>query len=418
MRRSLFIWLLTMLLCASQVFAAPVSNEVKTNNTLAETSRSYILMEESSGKVLLEKEADTPYPPASITKIMTLLLINDAIAQGKINWDDKVTISEHAAHMGGSQVFMEPGEEQTVRDLVKCICIASANDAAVAMSEYIAGSEEQFVQMMNDKAKELGMQNTTFKNACGLHVEGHVSCARDIAIMSRELVKNYPEITKIVTIWMDSIIHRTRRGESEFVLSNTNKMLKWYSGITGLKTGYTPEAKHCVSATATRDNMGLIAVIMGAQDGKIRFREAAQLLDYGFANYKVKKGPEMGTIIGSIPVKKGTLENLNVVTDETKGFVVPKSGSNAELTYEIVYTRNSINAPIKKGEVVGSVTYYLEGEVVGEGNIVAAIDVEKATFKQMLPYTFKRFFRISKEEKAQTTEHITTKKEAKTKEVK
>lgn len=418
MRRSLFIWLLTMLLCASQVFAAPVSNEAKTSSTLAETSRSYILMEESSGKVLLEKEADTPYPPASITKIMTLLLINDAIAQGKINWDDKVTISEHAAHMGGSQVFMEPGEEQTVRDLVKCICIASANDAAVAMSEYVAGSEEQFVQMMNDKAKELGMQNTVFKNACGLHVEGHVSCARDIAIMSRELVKNYPEITKVVTTWMDSIVHRTRRGESEFVLSNTNKMLKWYSGITGLKTGYTPEAKHCVSATATRDNMGLIAVIMGAQDGKIRFREAAQLLDYGFANYKVKKGPEMGTIIGSIPVKKGTLENLDVVTDETKGFVVPKSGSNAELTYEIAYTRNSVSAPIKKGEVVGTVTYYLEGEVVGEGNIVAATDVEKATFKQMLPYTIKRFFRVSKEEKASTTEQITNEKEAKTQEAK
>lgn len=397
MRRSLLIWVLAVLLGVSQVFAAPTNDNQKTSGTMAETARSYILMEESSGKVLLEKEADTSYPPASITKIMTLLLINEAIAQGKINWDDTVTISEHAAHMGGSQVFMEPGEEQTVRDLVKCICIASANDAAVAMSEYIAGSEDQFVQMMNDKAKELGMQNTVFKNACGLHVEGHVSSARDIAIMSRELVKNYPEITKVVTTWMDSIVHRTRRGESEFVLSNTNKMLKWYSGITGLKTGYTPEAKHCVSATATRDNMGLIAVIMGAQDGKIRFREAAQLLDYGFANYKVKKGPEMGTIIGSVPVKKGTQENLDVATDETKGFVVPKSGSNSELTYEIAYTRSPIVAPIQKGEVVGSVTYYLEGEVVGEGNIVAAHDVDKATFKQMLPYMAKRFFKVSKD---------------------
>nr|WP_302596231.1 D-alanyl-D-alanine carboxypeptidase family protein [uncultured Cellulosilyticum sp.] len=397
MRRSLLIWVLTVLLVFSQVFAAPASSEQKTSSTMAETARSYILMEESSGKVLLEKEADTPYPPASITKIMTLLLINEAIAQGKINWDDTVTISEHAAHMGGSQVFMEPGEEQTVRDLVKCICIASANDAAVAMSEYVAGSEEQFVQMMNDKAKELGMNNTVFKNACGLHVEGHVSTARDIAIMSRELVKNYPEITKVVTTWMDSIVHRTRRGESEFVLSNTNKMLKWYSGITGLKTGYTPEAKHCVSATATRDNMGLIAVIMGAQDGKIRFREAAQLLDYGFANYKVKMGPEMGTIIGSVPIKKGTAETLDVATDETKGFVVPKGGSNAELTYEIAYTRNPVIAPVKKGDVVGSVTYYLGGETVGEGNIVAASDMDKATLKQMLPYMAKRFFRVSKE---------------------
>ncbi len=399
MRRSLLIFILIAILGCSQVFAAPVAEKQKMSGAMAETARSYILMEESSGKVLLEKEADTPYPPASITKIMTLLLINEAIAQGKINWDDKVTISEHASHMGGSQVFMEPGEEQTVRDLVKCICIASANDAAVAMSEYIAGSEEQFVQMMNDKAKELGMENTVFKNACGLHVEGHVSTARDIALMSRALVKNYPEITKVVTTWMDSIIHRTRRGESEFVLSNTNKMLKWYSGITGLKTGYTPEAKHCVSATATRENMGLIAVIMGAQDGKIRFREAAQLLDYGFANYKVKMGPGLGTIIGSLPIKKGTSETLDVATDETKGFVVPKGGTNGELTYEITYTREQVVAPIKKGELVGTVTYYLEGEAVGEGNIVAANDVDKATLKQMLPYMAKRFFKVSKENK-------------------
>ena len=330
MRKSVLIPILVVLLSFSQVFAAQ-NVQTSGNGTIAQTARSYILMEESSGKVLLEKEADTSYPPASITKIMTLLLIHDAIAAGKINWDDKVTISEHAAHMGGSQVFMEPGEEQTVRDLVKCICIASANDAAVAMSEYVAGSEEQFVEMMNDKAQELGMCHTVFKNACGLHVEGHVSSARDIAIMSRELVKNYPEITKVVTTWMDTIVHRTRRGETEFGLSNTNKMLKWYNGITGLKTGYTPEAKHCVSATATRDDMGLIAVIMGAQDGKIRFQEAAQLLDYGFANYKVKVGPEMGTIIGSVPIKKGILEQVDVATDETKAFVVSKNDASGDL---------------------------------------------------------------------------------------
>ena len=395
MRKSVLIPILVVLLSFSQVFAAPAAQN-KESGTIAQTARSYILMEESSGKVLLEKEADTSYPPASITKVMTLLLIHDAIAEGKINWDDKVTISEHAAHMGGSQVFMEPGEEQTVRDLVKCICIASANDAAVAMSEYIAGSEEQFVQMMNDKAKALGMNNTVFKNACGLHVDGHVSSARDIAIMSRELVKNYPEITKVVTTWMDTIVHRTRRGESEFGLANTNKMLKWYNGITGLKTGYTPEAKHCVSATATRDNMGLIAVIMGAQDGKIRFQEAAQLLDYGFANYKVKVGPEMGTIIGSVPVKKGTSETVDVMADETKAFVVAKNDATGDLTYEMAYKEDTLNAPIKKGDVVGTVTYYLQGEAVGEGNIVAATDVGKATIKQMIPYMTKRFFKISK----------------------
>lgn len=389
--KRLLVFLLIGIMTCSSIFAA----ETKSDSAMAATARSYILMEESSGKVLLEKEADVPYPPASITKIMTLLLINDAIAAGKITWDDKVTVSEHAAHMGGSQVFMEPGEEQTVRDLVKCICIASANDAAVAMAEYIAGSEEQFVELMNKRAKELGMNNTVFKNACGLHVEGHVSTARDIGIMSRELVSNYPEITKVVTTWMDSIIHKTRRGESEFVLSNTNKMLKWYSGITGLKTGYTPEAKHCVSATAKRDDMGLIAVIMGAADGKTRFREAGQLLDYGFANYKVKIGPQMGTVVGTVEIKKGAEPEVEVVTEDTKAFVVPKSGSNSELTYEITLVEKPC-APITKGDKLGTITYYLDGNVVGEGHLVAAKDVRKATLKEMIPYMGKRFFKLSK----------------------
>lgn len=394
-KKVVFIFILTAMMGVSQIFAAPQATNAKTSGTMAATSRSYVLMEESSGKVLLEKNADTPYPPASITKVMTLLLVNDAIAAGKITWDDKVVISEHAAHMGGSQVFMEPGEEQTVRDLVKCICIASANDAAVAMAEYVAGSEEQFVELMNKRAQELGMENTVFKNACGLHVEGHVSTARDIGIMSRALVNTYPDITKVLTTWMDTIVHHTRRGDTEFGLSNTNKMLKWYNGITGLKTGYTPEAKHCVSATASRDNMGLVAVIMGAQDGKIRFQEAAELLNYGFANYKVKVGPQMGTVVGTTPIKKGEIENLEVCADETKAFVVSKSGADVALTYEISVAEN-LAAPISKGEKVGTITYYLDGENVGEGNIVAASDVNKATLKQMVPYMCKRFFKLSK----------------------
>ena len=388
------IFLLLIVMCCSQVFAAATPKK-NTNQTLAATARSYILMEESSGKILLERNADEPLPPASITKVMTLLLINEAVDTGKINWEDKVTISEHAAHMGGSQVFMEPGEEQTVRDLVKCICIASANDAAVAMSEYIAGSEEQFVEIMNKRAAELGMTHTVFKNACGLHTEGHVSTARDIALMSRALVNGHPEITKTLTTWMDTITHRTRRGESEFGLSNTNKMLKWYKGITGLKTGYTPEAKHCVSATATRDNMGLIAVIMGAADGKTRFQEAGQLLDYGFANYKVKVGPTIGTIIGETPIKKGDVYKINVATKETKAFVVPKSNTNSELTYEAHY-REPLIAPISKGAIVGEMTYYLDGNEVGKGQLISATDVKKATLKQMVPYMCKRFFKLSK----------------------
>lgn len=391
-RRACSIFLLVMILACTEVLAK--TENTASSQNIAATARSYVLMEQSSGKVLLERDAETPFPPASITKVMTLLLINEAIDAGKINWDDKVTISEHAAHMGGSQVFMEPGEEQTVRDLVKCICIASANDAAVAMSEYVAGSEEQFVELMNKRAQELGMTHTTFKNACGLHVEGHVSCAKDIGLMSRALLEEHPEMSKILTTWMDSITHRTRRGESEFGLSNTNKMIKWYSGLTGLKTGYTPQAKHCVSATATRDQMGLIAVIMGAADGKTRFQEAAQLLDYGFANYKVKVGPQIGTIIAQQEIKKGTEPQIDVATAETKSFVVPKASSNSELTYELQYTTPLV-APISKGEEIGRIIYYLDGNEVGEGSLVSASEVKKATLKQMLPYMARRFFKIS-----------------------
>lgn len=387
------IFFLVLILTCTQVFAK-TSPATEKNQTMAATARSYVLMEQSGGKVLLEHNSEEPLPPASITKVMTLLLINEAIDGGKINWDDKVTISEHAAHMGGSQVFMEPGEEQTVRDLVKCICIASANDAAVAMSEYIAGSEEQFVELMNKRAGELGMSHTVFKNACGLHVEGHVSTAKDIALMSRALLQEHPEMSKILTTWMDSITHRTRRGESEFGLSNTNKMIKWYKGITGLKTGYTPQAKHCVSATATRDQMGLIAVIMGAADGKIRFQEAAQLLDYGFVNYKVKVGPTIGTIIGKEAIKKGTEKQIDIATAETKAFVVPKSSANSELTYE-VEMNHSLIAPISRGQEVGRIVYYLDGNQVGEGKLISASDVKKATLKQMLPYMGKRFFKVS-----------------------
>lgn len=392
-RQAQTIFFLVLILTCTQVFAK-ANPATESNQTMAATARSYVLMEQSSGKVLLEHNAEVALPPASITKVMTLLLINEAIDAGKVNWDDKVTISEHAAHMGGSQVFMEPGEEQTVRDLVKCICIASANDAAVAMSEYIAGSEEQFVELMNKRAAELGMNHTVFKNACGLHEEGHVSTAKDIALMSRALLEEHPEMSKILTTWMDSIIHRTRRGESEFGLSNTNKMIKWYQGITGLKTGYTPQAKHCVSATATRDQMGLIAVIMGAADGKIRFQEAAQLLNYGFANYKVKVGPTIGTIIGQEAIKKGTEKQIDIATAETKAFVVPKSSANSELTYEVQIDRSLI-APITRGQEIGRIVYYLDGNEVGEGKIISASEVKKASLKQMIPYMGKRFFKVS-----------------------
>ncbi|MGL4798138.1 MAG: D-alanyl-D-alanine carboxypeptidase family protein [Cellulosilyticaceae bacterium] len=394
MKKKLITGILTIaLFCSSITLMA--KEEKATSNALAETARSYVLMEVGSGQVLMEKNMDQVLPPASITKVMTLLLIHEAIDAGKINWDDQVTVSEHAASMGGSQIFMEPGENQTVRDLVKAIAIASANDAAVTMAEYVGGSESQFVDMMNKRAQELGMTHTVFKNACGLHTDGHVSTAHDVALMSRELIDNYPDITKTLTTWMDKIIHHTRKGDSEFGLTNTNKMIKWYNGLTGLKTGYTPEAKHCVSATAKRDDMHLIAVVMGAQDGKIRFKEAAQLLDYGFSTYKVQTGPRVGEILAQTPVKKGDQDQVDLTIENSMSFVVPKGNTTSELTYDVTYEPN-VYAPIYKGQKLGAITYTLDDKQVGEAPLVAAADVGKAKFGDMLPYMIKRYFSLCK----------------------
>ena len=259
------------------------------NSGIELKSPSAILMEASTGQVIYEKDADTSLHPASITKIMTLILIFDAIKDGKIGLDDEVTVSEYAASMGGSQVFLEAGEKQTVDTMIKCISMASANDACVAMSEYIAGTESAFVAKMNERATGLGMNNTNFVNCCGLDTDGHMSTARDIALMSRELITKYPQIHDYSTIWMDTIIHSTRRGDSEFGLTNTNKLIKQYEWATGLKTGSTGLAKCCLSASANKDGIDLIAVIMAAPDSKTRFAEAVNLLNYGFNTCDIYK---------------------------------------------------------------------------------------------------------------------------------
>jgi D-alanyl-D-alanine carboxypeptidase (penicillin-binding protein 5/6) len=385
-------FLCVLLIVLSQLSAPLMAKEGLQNAT----AKSYVLMEVSTGEILAEKNKDEILPPASITKIMTMLLIQEAIESGKIKWDDVVSISEHAAHMGGSQVFMEPGEQQTVRDLYKCISIASANDAAVAMAEYVAGSEPEFVDAMNQKAKELHMNHTVFKNACGLHEEGHVSTAYDVALMSKELMNRFPEVSKTATIWMDTITHKTRKGESEFGLTNTNKMLKWYQGVTGLKTGYTPQSKFCVSATAQREDMHLVAVIMSAEDGKVRFREAGTLLDYGFANYRVKKGPEVGQVLAKVPVKKGDKEFVEATVERTLSFVVPKEKVDTDLTYHIQWEEGNY-APIYKGQKLGQIVYYLEDKQVGQAELVASYDVGKARFRNMFPYMIKQFFGQSKQ---------------------
>ena len=263
----------------------------QTSDTAVEvTAPSAILMEMTTGTVLYEKDADTARPPASVTKVMTMLLIFDALAEGKIQLEDKVTTSEYASSMGGSQVFLETGEKQTVETLLKCISIASANDACVAMAEYISGNEEEFVRQMNLRAEGLGMKHTHFVNCNGLDAEGHETSARDIALMSRELLLKYPEIHNYCTIWMENITHTTSKGSSEFGLTNTNKLIRQYEYATGLKTGSTGKAKFCVSATAEKNGVSLIAVIMGAEDSKARFKDAVTLLNYGFGKCQIFVG--------------------------------------------------------------------------------------------------------------------------------
>jgi D-alanyl-D-alanine carboxypeptidase (penicillin-binding protein 5/6) len=339
---------------------------------------SAVLMEASTGKVLYENNADTPLPPASVTKIMTLLIIYDSISSGKIKMTDTVTVSEHAASMGGSQIFLEAGETQSVETLTKSIAIASANDAAVAMAEYIGGSEEGFVALMNDKAKALGMKNTTFKNACGLDTDGHLMSARDIAVMSRELTVKYPDIKKYTTTWQDTITHTTKKGSSEFGLTNTNKLIKWYNGATGLKTGSTGKALYCLSGTATRDGMDLIAVVMAAPDPKVRFQEVMKLLDYGFANFKVVKGDAEGSQKGEVKVYKGEADSVKAVTKGVVSVVVPKdSGEVPEGKIELC---EAVTAPVKKGDKLGRLVYSSNGKEIGSCDLVAAEDVNKAGF--------------------------------------
>lgn len=344
-------------------------------------AKSAVIMEPFSGKILFAKNPDEKLAPASVTKIMTLLLIYEAVSNRKIGWEDVVTVSEYASSMGGSQIFLEPNEKQKVRDLTKSIAIASANDAAVAMAEYIGGSEEGFVEMMNKRAGELGMKNTVFKNACGLDEDGHNMSARDIAIMSRELIMKFPDVKKYTTTWQDTITHSTKKGEIEFGLTNTNKLIKWYDGATGLKTGSTGKALYCLSGTAERNGMELIAVVMAAPDPKIRFKEVMKMFDYGFANYTVVGGYEKGKRVGSVFVYKGEESIVcGVVKDDVK-IVVPKGeGKKIEATTELL---EGINAPFEVGVKLGEVIYHYDGKEVGRSDLIAEKGVGKASLADM-----------------------------------
>ena len=286
MRCILSLFLSAAMLLNPVLPAASTSDQTPAEE-VAVSAPSVVLMEASTGQVIYEKDSHTSLHPASITKIMTMILIFDALEKGTITLEDTVTVSDYAASMGGSQVFLESGETQTVDTMLKCISIASANDACVAMAEYICGSEQEFVNQMNQRAKELGMKDTSFVNCCGLDTDGHMTTAYDVALMSRELITKYPQIHNYCTVWMDTITHVTAKGSSEFGLTNTNKLIKQYEYATGLKTGSTSLAKYCLSATAKRDDMELIAVVMAAPDYKVRFQDAVTLLNYGFSKCRI-----------------------------------------------------------------------------------------------------------------------------------
>lgn len=352
-------------------------------------AKSALLMEASTGKILYEQNSHEKLPPASVTKIMTILLIYDAISEGKIKPDDMVTVSEHAANMGGSQIFLEPYEQQTVYDLLKSIVVASANDAAVTMAEHIGGSEENFVKMMNARAKTLGMNETNFVNACGLDIDEHETSANDIALMSRELINKYPQVFDLTKIWMDTITHKTRRGETQFGLSNTNKLIKTYTGATGLKTGSTGKALFCISASAQRDGMNLISVIMGAPNPAIRFGEAAKLLDYGFMNYQIAKGETAGTLKGKIKIYKGEREEVDIAVKNEISTVIPKGNKNSiESRIKLI---DALNAPVEKNTKAGEIIYTMNGKEIGRSDLIATEKINKANLGHIINKLIQRW---------------------------
>lgn len=361
------------------------------NSGIELKSPSAILMEASTGQVIYEKDADTSLHPASITKIMTLILIFDAIKDGKIGLDDEVAVSEYAASMGGSQVFLEAGEKQTVDTMIKCISMASANDACVAMSEYISGTESAFVAKMNERAMGLGMNNTNFVNCCGLDTDGHMSTARDIALMSRELITKYPQIHDYSTIWMDTIIHSTRRGDSEFGLTNTNKLIKQYEWATGLKTGSTGLAKCCLSATANKDGIDLIAVIMAAPDSKTRFAEAVNLLNYGFNTCDIYKDDGM-PLLENIRISKGKKDYVNCRYEKEFSYMFVNPVNHEDISKELHINEN-IAAPVNEGDTIGTLDYYYNGEKIGSVNVISFENIEKADFLTQIKKVFGRLLK-------------------------
>lgn len=395
--KRILTFILTVGLCLSLFPVIPVyaeetpeqqTQQAPATEGLDLAAPSAILMEASTGQVIYEKNSTERLRPASITKIMTLILTFDALAEGKIHLQDEVTTSAYAKSMGGSQVFLEEGEKQTVETLIKCIVVASGNDASVAMAEFIAGSEPEFIGMMNARAQGLGMEQTHFEDCCGLtESETHLTSARDVAIMSRELITKYPEIHKYSSIWMEDITHVTKQGSSQFTLSNTNKLVRQYDGCNGLKTGSTSLAKYCVSATAKRNGVQLIAVVMAAPDFKVRFQDASKMLDFGFAKARTYEDLNQDPL-PNVAVKKGVENEVGIAYAGDFHYLDLNGADLSGVTKEIRVEQET-EAPVAKDSIAGQAVYLLNGQEIGKVDIKFVQDVAKATFKDYLGRAFK-----------------------------
>lgn len=362
------------------------SSATVTDNPLALDCGAACLIEQNSGLIIYDYNMHEKLRPASVTKIMSLLLIMEALDSGKIQLTDKIPCTEDAAKMGGSQIWLDVRETLTVEEMLKAICVVSANDCVVAMADYLEGSQDAFVKKMNQKAQELGMNDTTFKNCHGIDEDGHLTSAYDIAIMSRELLMNHPSITKYTTIWMDSL----RDGKSSLV--NTNKLVRNYNGCTGLKTGSTSIALYNLSASATRNNLSLIAVVLKAPTPAIRFSNAQKLLDYGFSNYTVTSFGQKGDVIKSVEIKKGTASSVDAIL-ENDAEVIMSNGSSKDITQEIKLD-DTFTAPILEGQKLGEVEFSINGNVVSTVNLVANKSSDKLSFGSIIKFVMNKWFNM------------------------
>ncbi|AWI12756.1 D-alanyl-D-alanine carboxypeptidase family protein [Caldifermentibacillus hisashii] len=387
MKRSI-VMIITALIISATIIPTPgFASEVKVD--LAENAKSAILIERDTGTVLFEKNSDEKLSPASMTKIMTMLLIMEALEDGKIQWNEKVRTSEYAASMGGSQVFLEEGEEMTVDELLRAISISSANDASVAMAERIAGSEKQFVKMMNQKAKELGLKDTKFQNATGLPAKNHYSSARDMAILAKELLK-HEKITNYTSQYESYLREGT---DKKFWLVNTNRLVKFYPGVDGLKTGFTKEAKYCLTATAKKGDMRVIAVVFGAPTSKERNKLITEMFDYAFSQYETKQFYAKGDELGKVTVEKGQQRNIKIAAGESISLLTKKGEKMDDVKTSLKLNKH-IQAPIKKGDEIGKIVLIKNGKVLSENSAIAAENVKPASWWTLYKRSFSMFTKL------------------------